>query len=119
MHWRRQPLGRCLGGRLALGRNTKTAAIDVYLILRSSDPDPMIDANLRALIAASWTNLALATRRRLPTPRPLPVTNRPDWWWLCRLVPGTYVVESLHGGGSELFELEPARRRLFLRRPLT
>jgi hypothetical protein len=107
-----------LTGRLAILPNIKSSMLDLYHVGNGNNPAPLLDSGLQALIATSWKDLELIAGRQLPTPRPIPVTNRPHWHWLCRLVPARYVTEANGGGGFALFQiLGPARRGLILTRP--
>jgi len=112
----RRALGKCTSGRLFLRPSIEGPA-DLYW--SGADATGGFDYDLKMLITACWRRMAKATNKRLPTPRPLPVTDRPGVWWLCRLMPGRYLIEIRSGSGAELHEILPARPRIArLHRPV-
>jgi hypothetical protein len=104
---RRQSLGYVLFGRLIVQTCDRSSGID--LLFTGSNLPLLLSPELRNLIDVSWKRLELLGRRRLPKPRPVPVTGRLNTWWLARLVPGSYTIEERSDGGSELFEVLPGR----------
>jgi hypothetical protein len=101
-------LGYAVDSMLSLQSCERGCGVDLLLTVRDG-PRPRISRDLLELIETSWTWLEFAGNRPLPTPRPIPITGRPDTFWLCRLAPGKYLVEAYSDSVSELFELdEPA-----------
>jgi hypothetical protein len=105
----RRTLGSCTYGRLFL-RPSIQGRSDLYW--SGSNLTGGFDYNLKMTIAACWKATAKATGAKPMEPRPMPVTNRPGVWWLCRLPSARYLIETRSGGGAELAEILPARPRV-------
>jgi hypothetical protein len=105
----RTSLGYAVDGTLSLQSCDRGRGIDLLLTARDG-LRPRISRDLLTQIELSWGWLERVGKRLLPTPRPVPITGRPDTYWLCRLAPGIYFVEERPDNVSELFELDELAR---------